>query len=216
MNAPRQFRYAAAAFFATLLLTGCTLPGFMTRAPNYLPQPAAGPEDYSVTPSYVIGPLDNLDVFVWRSDELSTEVIVRPDGRISTPLIDDMVAAGKTPAQLSQNIEDALSRYVKDPEVTVLVKDFSSTFDQQVRVLGAAQDPQAFSHRAGMTVLDVMVAVGGLTDFAAGNRAVLIRGRGSDRKTYSLRLDDMLRRGDIRTNAPVFPGDVIVVPERRF
>ena len=207
---------AAIALTLIALLSGCTAPGFLTRKANYLPQAVAGPEDYSVTPEYVIGPLDDLNVFVWRSEELTTDVTVRPDGRISTPLIDDMVAAGKTPAQLAGDIERTLARYVKDPEVTVLVEKFSSTFDQQVRVLGAASEPQAFSHRAGMTVLDVMVAVGGLTDFAAGNRAVLIRGRGEARQTYRLRLDDMLRRGDIRTNAPVFPGDVIVVPERRF
>jgi len=202
-----------AAALAGTALSGCAM---LFGGGSDAPPAVSGPEDYSVTPDYVIGPLDRIEVFVWRSEDLSSDVTVRPDGRISTPLIDDLVAAGKTPVQLSSEIERRLAVYVKDPEVTVLVKEFSSTYENQVRVLGAAQQPQAFSHRAGMTVLDVMVAVGGLTDFAAGNRAVLIRGQGQDRKTYSLRLDDMLRRGDIKTNAPVFPGDVIVVPERRF
>ena len=206
----------AALAMASLLIASCSAINPFSRDALYLPPAVAGPEDYSVTPEYVIGPLDQLNIFVWRSAELTTDVTVRPDGRISTPLVDDMVAAGKTPAQLSDDVERELARYVKDPEVTVLVGAFSSTYDQQVRVLGAAQQPQAFSHRAGMTVLDVMVAVGGLTELAAGNRAVLIRGQGAERRTYALKLDDMLRRGDIRTNAPVFPGDVIVVPERRF
>ena len=204
----------AATLALSLVLAACA-GGPFGGAPKD-PPAVSGPEDYSVTPDYVVGPLDRLEIFVWRSEDLTSNVTVRPDGRISTPLIDDLVAAGKTPAELAREIEGRLSVYVKDPEVTVLVNDFTSTYEQQVRVLGAAQQPQAFSHRAGMTVLDVMVAVGGLTDLAAGNRAVLIRGRGSDRSTYRLRLDDMLRRGDIRTNAPVFPGDVIVVPERRF
>lgn len=168
------------------------------------------------SPDYLIGPLDRLQIFVWRAPELSTDVTVRPDGRISTPLVEDMLAAGKTPTQLAKDIEQALSNYVKAPEVTVIVSQFSSTFDQQVRVLGEAQRPVALPYQAGMTVLDVMVAVGGLTEFAAGNRAVLIRGRGAERQSYRLKLDDLMRKADVRANVPVMPGDVILIPESWF
>ena len=168
------------------------------------------------SPDYLIGPLDQLEIFVWRAPELSTNVTVRPDGRISTPLVEDMVAAGKTPSKLSVDIEDALREFVKSPEVTVIVSDFSSTFDQQVRVLGEAQQPIALPFQAGMTVLDVMVAVGGLTEFAAGNKAVLIRGKGADKQSYRVRLDDLLRKGNISANVPVLPGDVILIPESVF
>jgi polysaccharide export outer membrane protein len=127
-----------------------------------------------------------------------------------------MVAAGKTPSLLANDIEGALREFVKTPEVTVIVSDFSSTFDQQVRVLGEAQQPIALPYQAGMTTLDVMVAVGGLTEFAAGNRAVLIRGQGEDRQSYRLKLDDLLRKGNIAANVPVLPGDVILIPESVF
>ncbi|MFN0025399.1 MAG: XrtA/PEP-CTERM system exopolysaccharide export protein [Parvularculaceae bacterium] len=168
------------------------------------------------SPDYLIGPLDALEVFVWRAPELSTKITVRPDGRISTPLVEDMVAAGKTPTQLSKDLERTLSQYVKSPQVSVIVSNFTSTFDQQVRVLGQAQKPIALPYQSGMTVLDVMVAVGGLTEFAAGNKAVLIRGKGEDRQSYRLRLDNLLRKGDITANVPVLPGDVILIPESFF
>ncbi len=182
------------------------------------------PEEQPVTqeglgeeiPDYLIGPYDQLQIFVWRADELSTDVTVRPDGRISTPLVEDMLAAGKTPSELSSDLEAALSEYVKSPEVTVIVGQFSSTFDQQVRVLGEAQQPRALPYQAGMTVLDVMLGVGGLTEFAAGNRAKLIRGRGVDQETYRVRLNDLMRRGDVSANVRVRPGDVILIPETRF
>lgn len=198
---------------AALVLAGCGsmgLGGEMSAAP-------ATPEDMvAQSPDYLIGPLDKLEIFVWRAPELSTNVTVRPDGRISTPLVEDMVASGKTPSQLANDLEKSLATYVKSPEVTVIVSDFSSTFDQQVRVLGEAQQPIALPYQAGMTVLDVMVAVGGLTEFAAGNRAVLIRGQGAERNSYRLRLDDLLRKGNISANVPVLPGDVILIPESIF
>lgn len=178
------------------------------------PESASGAIDAS--PEYLIGPLDQLEVFVWRAPELSTNVTVRPDGRISTPLVEDMRAAGKTPTELGQDLEKTLRQYVKSPQVTVSVSNFTSTFGQQVRVLGEAQRPLALPHQAGMTVLDVMVAVGGLTEFAAGNKAVLIRGKGDDRQTYRLRLNDLLRKGKISANVPILPGDVILIPESIF
>ncbi|MEM9988568.1 MAG: XrtA/PEP-CTERM system exopolysaccharide export protein [Pseudomonadota bacterium] len=167
-------------------------------------------------PEYLIGPYDQLQVFVWRAEELSTNVTVRPDGRISTPLVEDMLAAGKTPSELSNDLEGALKKYVRSPEVTIIVDQFSSTFDQQVRVLGEAQQPRALPYQAGMTVLDVMQMVGGLTEFAAGNRTKLIRGRGEEEKTYRVRLNDLIRQGDISANVSVLPGDVILIPESRF
>lgn len=205
------FRIAFAAL-AGMALAACS----SISGDNLAAAPANATDAAATAPDYLIGPLDKLEIFVWRADELSTNVTVRPDGRISTPLVEDMVAAGKTPSALANDIEAALREYVKTPEVTVIVSDFSSTFDQQVRVLGEAQQPIALPYQAGMTTLDVMVAVGGLTEFAAGNRAVLIRGQGEDRQSYRLKLDDLLRKGNIAANVPVLPGDVILIPESVF
>ena len=167
---------------------------------------------------YVIGPYDEIRVLVWQTPELSTDVRVRPDGRISTPLISDMVAAGKSPSELSDDIENALTQYVRSPQVTVIVTGFSSTFDQQIRVLGEAQQPTAIPYQAGMTVLDVMIAVGGLSEFAAGNRAKLIRlnRETGTQEEYRLRLSDLLKRGDSTANVLLKPGDTISIPESRF
>ena len=203
-----------AALCAAVFAAGCSAIG--VGGGNLANAPTSTSEAADAAPDYLIGPLDQLEVFVWRSPELSTNVTVRPDGRISTPLVEDMVAAGKTPSQLANDLEGSLREYVRSPEVTVIVSNFSSTFDQQVRVLGEAQEPIALPYQAGMTVLDVMVAVGGLTEFAAGNRAVLIRGKNEERTSYRLRLDDLLRKGKISANAPVLPGDVILIPESVF
>ena len=210
------FRTLAAAL-AAAFLASCASGGDVQSA-DALRSSATDVASASggVSPDYLIGPLDQLEVFVWRAPELSTKVTVRPDGRISTPLVEDMVAAGKTPTQLSTDLEAELAEYVKSPEVSVIVSNFQSTFDQQVRVIGEAQKPIALPYQAGMTVLDVMVAVGGLTQYAAGNRSVLIRGSGEDRQSYRLRLDDLLRKGKIAANVPVLPGDVILIPESIF
>ena len=197
---------------AALMLAGCSTFGQQQLAAA----PTSSDDAVAASPDYLIGPLDQLEIFVWRAPELSTGVTVRPDGRISTPLVEDMVAAGKTPSALANDLESSLRKYVKTPEVTVIVSNFSSTFDQQVRVLGEAQQPVALPYQAGMTVLDVMVAVGGLTEFAAGNRSVLIRGKGQERESYRVRLDDLLRKGNISANVPVLPGDVILIPETAF
>ena len=203
---------AAALAAVAIIIAGCSSLG----GENLQAAPSSADDVATSAPDYLIGPLDKLEIFVWRAAELSTNVTVRPDGRISTPLVEDMVASGKTPSQLAQDLETSLKKYVKSPEVTVIVSDFSSTFDQQVRVLGEAQQPIALPYQAGMTVLDVMVAVGGLTEFAAGNRAVLIRGKGAERNSYRVRLDDLLRKGNIAANVPVLPGDVILIPESAF
>ncbi|MEO0410295.1 MAG: XrtA/PEP-CTERM system exopolysaccharide export protein [Pseudomonadota bacterium] len=167
---------------------------------------------------YVIGPLDSLTIFVWRNPELTTGVTVRPDGRISVPLIEDLAATGETPTTLARSIEEKLSVYIQNPIVTVIVGGFQGPFAQQVRVVGAAANPQAIPYRANMTLLDVMISVGGTTEFAAGNRARLVRfdrERG-DQSEYGVRLDDLLRDGDISANVRIEPGDVIIVPESFF
>lgn len=209
------FRTLAAAL-AAAFLASCASGGDVQSADALRSNSVTTANASGVSPNYLIGPLDQLEVFVWRAPELSTKVAVRPDGRISTPLVEDMVAAGKTPTQLATDLEAELAEYVKSPEVSVIVSNFQSTFDQQVRVIGEAQKPIALPYQDGMTVLDVMVAVGGLTQYAAGNRSVLIRGVGEDRQSYRLRLDDLLRKGKIAANVPVLPGDVILIPESVF
>ncbi|MEZ5895108.1 MAG: polysaccharide export protein [Parvularculaceae bacterium] len=204
-----------AAAICAMLAAACS-SGDLLSSDQLRAAPESSADAAAASPDYLIGPLDQLEVFVWRAPELSTKVAVRPDGRISTPLVEDMVAAGKTPTQLAKDLEGALGRYVKTPQVTVIVSNFTSTFDQQVRVLGEAQKPIALPYQSGMTVLDVMVAVGGLTNFAAGNKSVLIRGQGEQRQSYRLRLDDLLRKGNISANVPVLPGDVILIPESIF
>lgn len=205
----------AAALLAGML-AGCSSSDVLSSKELRLSAPTTTEAAAAAAPEYLIGPLDNLEIFVWRAPELSTKITVRPDGRISTPLVNDMVAAGKTPSKLAGDLEKELLKYVKTPQVTVIVSDFTSTFDQQVRVIGEAQKPIALPFQSGMTVLDVMVAVGGLTEFAAGNRATLIRGVGEARQSYRLKLDDLLRKGKIAANVPVLPGDVILIPESVF
>ena len=168
------------------------------------------------TAVYRIGPLDSLEIFVWRMPELSRGVTVRPDGRISVPLIDDLEAAGKTPTQLARDIETQLTKFVQDPTVTVIVGGFHGPFDQQVRIVGEAADPQAIPYQANMTVLDVMIAVHGLTKFAAGNRAELIRRINGKEAVIPVRLNDLIKDGDIDANVAVQPGDVLIIPQSWF
>lgn len=169
----------------------------------------------SVDRPYVIGPLDVLGITVWRNPDLSVTVTVRPDGRISMPLLkEDIVAAGKNAAELSRTIEKGLEG-IRDPRVTVVVSGFQGTFSEQIRIVGEAANPQAVPFRRDMTVLDVMIQAGGLTDFADGNAAVLVRGSEAG-KQYSLRLKDLLKRGDISANSAVLPGDIIIVPQSWF
>jgi polysaccharide export outer membrane protein len=164
---------------------------------------------------YKIGPLDTLNVVVWRNPELSGTFTVRPDGRISTPLVEDVLAAGKNPADLSREIEQLLSRVIRDPVVTVLVSSFQGNYNEQIRIVGEAAKPQSVPFRQNMTILDVMVQAGGLTDFADGNSAVLVRGSEGG-KQYSVRLKDLLKRGDISANVDVKPGDIVIVPQSWF
>lgn len=198
-----------------LALAGC---GGAPRVGQTLPPASFVATSDDAGESYVIGPLDELSVFVWRNPELSTTVQVRPDGRITTPLISDMVAVGKTPAQLADDIRLALGRYIEEPLVSVMVNRAQGTFSQQIRIVGATERPASIPYRANMTLLDAMIAVGGLSEFAAGDRARLIR---HDRATgeqreYDLRIARLLRRGDVRANVRLEPGDVIIIPESMF
>ena len=165
---------------------------------------------------YRIGPLDSLQIFVWRSPELTTSVTVRPDGRLSVPLIDDLVATGRTPTQLARDIEAQLKKFVQDPTVTVIVGGFHGPFDQQVRIIGEATDPQAIPYQANMTVLDLMISVHGLTRFAAGNRAELVRNVNGKQTIIPVRIDDLIKDGDIGANVAVQPGDILIVPQAWF
>jgi polysaccharide export outer membrane protein len=168
-------------------------------------------------PEYRIGPGDRLQVFVWRNADISATVPVRPDGKISTPLVEDMVAVGKTPSQLARDIEGVLQAYIKTPKVNVIVEAFVGTFSDQVRVVGQAAQPRALPYRESMTLLDVMIEVGGLTAFAAGNRAMVVR-KAPDGSTSEIkvRLADLLDDGDMEENIPVQAGDVVIIPESMF
>jgi polysaccharide export outer membrane protein len=209
---------ALAATVSALALSGCAGGG--ARTGHVLPPAdlAANGGAEQVSENYIIGPSDELTLFVWRNQELGAHVQVRPDGRITTPLITDMVAAGKTPAQLADDIRGALSQYIQEPLVSVMVDRPNGSFSQQVRIVGATSRPAALPYRANMTLLDAMIAVGGLTEYASGDHARLIRvdhATGHERQ-YDLRIASLLRRGDIRANVRLEPGDVIIIPESMF
>ena len=178
---------------------------------NFPPAPAsASTQDYN----YIIGPGDNINIIVWRNPELSMSVPIRPDGKFSTPLIDELVAQGKSAVEVSREIEKQLAKYVRDPVVTVIVTGFVGPYDQQIRVVGEAAKPQALPFKQYMTLLDVMIAVGGLTDFADGNGATILRA--ADGKQYSVRLRDLIRRGDVSANVQMKPGDILIIPQSFF
>jgi len=174
------------------------------------------PEPTNADSSYIIGPGDSLRIFVLDNPELTSEVLVRPDGRISTPLVNDMVAVGKTPTQLGVDIANVLKEFIRLPTVSVIVSRPTSTFSQ-IRVVGQAANPRAIAYRNGMTILDVVIEVGGLSQFAAGNRAELIRTMPNGQtKKLKVRLNDLVNRGDMKQNLPVQAGDVLLIPEARF
>lgn len=207
----KLFATSAMAAFA---LSGCASGGGGELPPASFVAMQEGPGE-----EYVIGPLDELTIHVWRNPELGAEKIqVRPDGRITTPLVTDMPAVGKTPAMLAEDIRLQLSQYIEEPLVSVIVNKFAGTFSQQIRVVGSTEKPASLPYRANMTVLDAMIAVGGLSEYAAGNRAKLIRfdKQSGGQKEYALRLTDLLRKGDSKANVMLQPGDVIIIPESTF
>ncbi|MEJ2345796.1 MAG: polysaccharide export protein [Gammaproteobacteria bacterium] len=165
---------------------------------------------------YLIGPGDQVDVFVWGNPDLSATVPVRPDGMITTPLVEDVPASGKTPTELARVMEKRLAKYIRNPVVTVIVTGFVGLYSEQIRVVGEAAKPQSLPFKKDMTLLDVMIAVGGLTDYAAGNSATLIRTVDGKRKQYRVRLDDLLKDGDITANVNMMPGDIVIIPEAWF
>lgn len=180
------------------------------RAPQPVPPPA------DTTPFYLIGPGDSLNIFVWRNSDLSITLPVRPDGRVSMPLVEDLSVAGKTASQVAREIETNLGKFVRDPVVTVIVMGFGGPFSQQIRIVGEAAKPQALPYREHMSLLDVMIAVGGLTQFASGNKAKIVRVVDGKQQEYRARLDDLLRDGDIGANAELLPGDIVIIPESWF
>ncbi|MCU0921344.1 MAG: polysaccharide export protein [Burkholderiaceae bacterium] len=193
-------------------IAGAGLLAACASTDNFPPAPQlASTRDYT----YIVGAGDNLNIIVWRNPELSMSVPVRPDGKFSTPLIDELVAQGKNSVQIARDIEKELEKYVRDPVVTVIVTGFVGPYDQQIRVVGEAAKPQALPYKQEMTLLDVMIAVGGLTDFADGNAATILR-TDEGGKQYSVRLRDLIRRGDISANVPMKPGDILIIPQSFF
>ena len=209
---PPMNRLARAAPPQSWVLTAAMLAVVAGCASNSPPAPKiAATPNYS----YIIGPGDQLNIQVWRNPDLSSTVPVRPDGKINVALVDDMPAMGKDPTTLQRDIEKALSKYVRDPIVTVIVTGFVGPYTEQIRVIGEAAHPQALPYKQNMTLLDVMITVGGITDFADGNNARLVRASDGNR-IYNVRLRDLLRRGDISANVDVKPGDVLVIPQSWF
>ncbi len=211
-RAPRIVTTVVIASLVSTLLSACS------SSMPYLPA-AAPRQPFTTDPAqyqYLIGPGDGLSIFVWRNPDVSSSVTVRPDGRITTPLVEDVMAANKTPTQLARDLEKALASYIKDPIVTVTATGFVGPFSEQIRVVGEASKPQSLSYRQNMTLLDVMIAVGGLTDYASGNEATVIRVLNGQQHQFAVRLEDLIRDGDISANAELLPGDVIIIPEAFF
>jgi polysaccharide export outer membrane protein len=202
--------WVGAAALITVFLSGCatqTLPtaevrtSLTTNVNNY---------------QYLVGPGDNLSIFVWRNPEISGSFIVRPDGKVTTSLVEDLDVSGKTPTMLAREIESELSKYINNPRVTVSVNNFSGPLSEQVRVIGEATNPSAISYTQNMTLLDLMIAVGGLTEFANGNSAVLVRVVNGEQKSYALNIETLIKDGDIGKNIDMLPGDIVIIPEAWF
>jgi polysaccharide export outer membrane protein len=216
MRVSMKFKLALLGTAGAFALAGCTTS---SSTGNSLPAATfVGTEEQAVSEKYIIGPLDELTVFVWRNPELGAKVQVRPDGRITTPLITDMAAVGKTPAQLAEDIKGKLTEYVSNPLVSVMVDKFQGTFSQQVRIVGATEKPASLPYRANMTLLDAMIEVGGLSEFAAGDKARLVRhNKVTGKQTeYDLKIARLIKRGDTSANVRLEPGDVIIIPESMF
>ena len=206
---------ASVIWFARRLVLGVlafALTGCAFNSPKYPPAPsAAATPDYN----YIVGPGDSLNIIVWRNPELSMSVPVRPDGKVTTPLVDELVAQGKTSTQIARDVEQALAKFVRDPIVTIIVTGFVGPYSEQIRVVGEATKPQFLPYKQKMTLLDVMIAVGGLTDFADGNSASILRAAEGD-KQYGVRIKDLIKRGDMSANVEMKPGDILIIPQGWF
>ena len=205
-------RFALIARGTAVLALLATLAGCAALGTKFPAAPAlASVDDYS----YIIGAGDSLNIIVWRNPELSMSVPVRPDGKIATPLVDELSVQGKTSVQVAREVEKQLSKYVRDPVVTVLVTGFVGPYSEQIRVVGEAARPQFLPYKQKMTVLDVMIVVGGLTDFASGNDATILRSAEGN-KQYAVRLKDLIKRGDVTANVEMRPGDILIIPQSFF
>ena len=200
----------------TLLAVAATLTSCASGRPSYKASEVSDTAAAAQSSDYSIGPGDSLQIFVWDHEDLSTSVQVRPDGRISTPLVEDLQAAGRTPTQLARDIEGVLQEYVRSPVVTVIMEGFVGEGAQQIRVVGQAVSPSALQYKQGMTVLDVMIQVGGLSEFAAGNKAKVVRKTADGEVEIRVRLSDLLNDGDIQQNIKMMPGDVLIIPQSFF
>ena len=213
MSLKRKTSLFLALFSSIVLMQGCSNPVYEELSTTQPVSPnTTNPSDYQ----YLIGPGDSLDIFVWRNPEVSTAVTVRPDGMINAPLVEDLNVSAKTPTQVARDIEKALSTYIKNPIVTVTVGKFVGPYREQVRVIGEASEPQGLPYSEDMTLLDLIISVGGLTEFADGNKAVLARIVNGEQKQYTVRIEDLLQDGDLSANVDILPGDVIIIPEAWF
>ncbi len=205
----QNYRYKAMVRMLCLVVSVWGLSGCATNVSSSTEATLNEVAEYN----YIVGPGDNVNIFVWRNQEVSMSVPVRPDGKITTPLVEDLQASGKTPSELARDIEKVLSAYIKDPAVTVIVTGFVGPYDQQIRVVGEAAKPQALPYRVRMTLLDVMIAVGGLTEFAAGNRTTLVRRINGQEQKIQVHVEDLIKDGDISANVHMLPGDILIIPE---
>jgi len=196
-----------------IVMQGCSSSQYAELSTSKPVKPATtNHEDYR----YLIGPGDNLSIFVWRNEEVSTSVTVRPDGMINAPLVEDIKVSEKRPSEVARDIEAALSKYIREPIVTVTVSDFVGPYHEQVRVIGEAAKPQSLPYSEDMTLLDVIISVGGLTEFADGNKAVLARVLEGKHEQFTLRMEDLLQKGDMSANVDILPGDIVIIPEAWF
>ncbi|MEH6648462.1 MAG: XrtA/PEP-CTERM system exopolysaccharide export protein [Motiliproteus sp.] len=209
----KQWSNRTIAIGLALAVTGCSSNSYPPLASSQPKEPfTTDPASYN----YLVGPGDSLNIFIWRNPEVSQSVTVRPDGKITTPLVEDIPVSGLTPTQIARLIEDELSVYIKEPIATVLVDGFVGPYSEQVRVIGEAEEPEALSYRQNMTLLDVMIEVEGLTEFADGNGASIVRVVDGVQQQYGVRIKDLIQGGEIDANVDILPGDIIIIPESWF
>lgn len=213
MSLKRKLLFLFGLAGAVLLINGCSNPVYPELPKSQPSNPLTTNHDNFI---YHIGPGDNLRIFVWRNPEVSSTVTVRPDGYINAPLVEDINVSEKTPKEVAVLIEAELAKYIKEPIVTVTVSRFEGPYKEQVRVIGEAASPKALSYTEDMTLLDLMIAVGGVTEFADGNKAILARVEEGQQKEYTIRIEDLLQDGDLGANIDILPGDIIIIPEAWF
>lgn len=206
-----KFAWLTVIALSAMTIIGCSSNNSLPQATAY-PSLTTSVSDYQ----YLIGPGDTLSIFVWRNPEISGSFIVRPDGKVTTSLVEDIMVAGKTPTVLAREVEEKLAKYINNPKVTVSVTGFSGPLSEQVRVIGEALNPSAINYTQQMTLLDLMIAVGGLTEFASGNDAKLIRVVNGKQQTFALNIDSLVKGGDISQNIDMLPGDIVIIPEAWF